>query len=83
MIAWPQTISRRLIARLAAEPDLGVLAQPGAVVFVWDGAADRLLWASPAAQGLREALTDRGRPGDAGLPGAGPPEGPCSRRCAA
>jgi PAS domain S-box-containing protein len=46
-----------MIARLAAEPDLSVMAQPGAVVLVWDQTVDKLLWASPAAQGLRDALT--------------------------
>lgn len=46
-----------MIARLAAEPGLSMLAQPDAVVLVWDQAIDRLLWASPAAQGFREALT--------------------------
>lgn len=46
-----------MIARLAAEPDLSVLAQPDAVVLVWDRGIDRLLWASSAAQGLRDALT--------------------------
>ncbi len=46
-----------MIARLAAEPGLSVMAQPDAVVLVWDRAVDRLLWASPAAQGLRDALT--------------------------
>ncbi|MBB3019104.1 PAS domain S-box-containing protein [Microvirga lupini] len=44
-----------LIARLAAEPDLGLLAAPGAVVFVWDRTGERLLWASPGAEGLRSA----------------------------
>jgi PAS domain S-box-containing protein len=47
-----------LIARLAAEPDLGLLAQPGAVVLAWDGAGERLLWASPDAMGVKEAFTD-------------------------
>jgi PAS domain S-box-containing protein len=46
-----------MIGRLAAEPGLSVLAQPDAVVLIWDRAIDRLLWASPAAQGLRDALT--------------------------
>jgi PAS domain S-box-containing protein len=45
------------IGRLAAEPGLSVLAHPDAFVLIWDRAIDRLLWASPAAQGLREALT--------------------------
>src|SRR5919112_106578 len=47
-----------LIARLAAEPELGQLAQPGAVVLVWDGAGERLLWASPDAMGVKDAFTD-------------------------
>jgi PAS domain S-box-containing protein len=47
-----------LIARLAAEPDLGLLARDGAGVLVWDGAGERLLWTSPAARELGAALTD-------------------------
>jgi hypothetical protein len=47
-----------LIARLAAEPDLSLLAGPGAGVLVWDRAGERLLWASPAAEELRDAFTD-------------------------
>jgi PAS domain S-box-containing protein len=47
-----------LIARLAAEPDLGLLAEPGAGVLVWDQAGETLLWTSPAAKGLRDAFTD-------------------------
>ncbi|MBM6581147.1 PAS domain S-box protein [Microvirga sp. BT689] len=47
-----------LIARLAAEPDLRLLAQPGAVVLVWDGAGEKLLWTSPDALGVKEAFTD-------------------------
>jgi len=47
-----------LIARLAAEPDLGLLAGPGAGVLVWDQAGETLLWTSPAAEGLRGAFTD-------------------------
>ncbi|MBJ6124478.1 PAS domain-containing sensor histidine kinase [Microvirga splendida] len=48
----------RLIARLAAEPGLGLLAEPGAVAFVWDRTGERLLWASPGAEGSRSAFTD-------------------------
>jgi len=47
-----------LIARLAAEPALGLLAEPGAVVFIWDRAGERLLWTSPGAEGLRDAFTE-------------------------
>ncbi|MBA1158533.1 PAS domain-containing sensor histidine kinase [Microvirga mediterraneensis] len=47
-----------LIAQLAAEPDLSLLARPGTGVLVWDQAGERLLWASPAAAALRGALTD-------------------------
>ncbi len=47
-----------LIARLSAEPDLGLMARPGAPVLVWDRAVERLLWTSPAARGLGEALAD-------------------------
>ncbi|WP_243373137.1 PAS domain-containing sensor histidine kinase [Microvirga solisilvae] len=48
-----------LIARLAAEPDLSLMARPGAPVLVWDRAVERLLWASPAAEGLAEAFADK------------------------
>jgi PAS domain S-box-containing protein len=47
-----------LTARLAAEPDLGLLAQPGAVVLVWDATGERLLWSSPDASGVKQAFTD-------------------------
>ncbi|MBM1169896.1 PAS domain-containing sensor histidine kinase [Microvirga arabica] len=47
-----------LIARLAAEPALGLLAEPGAVVFIWDRTGERLLWASPGAEGLRLAFAE-------------------------
>jgi PAS domain S-box-containing protein len=47
-----------LITRLAAEPDLSLLAGSGAGVLVWDRTGERLLWASPAAEGLRGAFTD-------------------------
>lgn len=47
-----------LIARLAAEPELSLLAAPGAAVLVWDRSGERLLWASPGAAGLREAFSD-------------------------
>ncbi|WP_081929131.1 PAS domain-containing sensor histidine kinase [Microvirga sp. BSC39] len=48
----------RLIARLAAEPGLGLLAEPGAVAFIWDRTGERLLWTSPGAEGLRDAFTE-------------------------
>src|SRR5689334_8728021 len=48
-----------LIARLAAEPALSLMARPGAPVLVLDLAVERLLWASPAAAGLGQAFTDR------------------------
>ncbi len=47
-----------LIARLAAEPGLSLLAGPGAGVLVWDQAGEKLLWTSPAAEGLPAAFTD-------------------------
>ncbi|WP_262296091.1 ATP-binding protein [Microvirga sesbaniae] len=47
-----------LMARLAAEPDLRLLAKPNAGALVWDQAGERLLWASPAARGVQDALTD-------------------------
>ncbi|WP_262029819.1 PAS domain-containing sensor histidine kinase [Microvirga sp. Mcv34] len=55
-----------LIAQLAADPDLSLLAGPGAGVLVWDQAGERLLWASPGASGLKDAISDesgRMRPG--------------------
>jgi PAS domain S-box-containing protein len=48
-----------LIARLAAEPELSFLARSGAGVLVWDQTGERLLWASPAAEGLRQAVADQ------------------------
>ncbi|QFU15656.1 PAS domain S-box protein [Microvirga thermotolerans] len=48
----------RLLARLAADPALASLARPGTAVLVWDESGSRLLWASPAAAGLRRALAD-------------------------
>jgi PAS domain S-box-containing protein len=47
-----------LIARLAAEPDLGLLTEPGAVVFIWDRTGERLLWTSPGVKGLRDAFAE-------------------------
>ncbi|MGF9758593.1 PAS domain-containing sensor histidine kinase [Microvirga sp. 0TCS3.31] len=47
-----------LIARLAAEPALGLLGEPGAVVFIWDLAGERLLWRSPSVEGLRGAFAE-------------------------
>lgn len=47
-----------LVAKLAAEPDLSQMADPTAGVLVWDQAVERVLWASPAAEGLRRAFTD-------------------------
>lgn len=47
-----------LVARLATEPDLGLMARPGAPVLVWDRGIERLLWASPAAEGLGRAFTN-------------------------
>lgn len=47
-----------LIARLTADPALSRATETGAGVLVWDLAADHLLWASPAAQGLRWAVAD-------------------------
>ncbi|MCG7392189.1 PAS domain-containing sensor histidine kinase [Microvirga sp. ACRRW] len=49
-----------LIARLAAEPDLALMARPGAPVLVWDRGIENLLWASSAAEGLAEAFKDNG-----------------------
>ncbi|MDF2688040.1 MAG: hypothetical protein K0Q80_1005 [Microvirga sp.] len=47
-----------LIARLAADPDPGLLAGPGAVVFIWDQAGESLLWTSPSAKGLRDVFAE-------------------------
>jgi PAS domain S-box-containing protein len=47
-----------LIARLAAEPDLGLLAEPGAVVLIWNWTGETLLWTSPGADGLRHAFPE-------------------------
>ena len=47
-----------LVARLSAESAFGAAAAPGAGIFVWGDEGGRLLWASPAAQGLAYALAD-------------------------
>ncbi|WP_230531237.1 PAS domain-containing sensor histidine kinase [Microvirga roseola] len=47
-----------MIARLAADPGMAGVVRPGSGVLVWDRAVERLLWASPAAEGLREAFAD-------------------------
>ena len=47
-----------VIARLAADPGFASFAKPGAAILVWDTGIERLLWASPAAQGLGAALSD-------------------------
>jgi PAS domain S-box-containing protein len=47
-----------LIARLAAEPGLGLLAGPGAVVFIWDRTGERLLWTSLGSEGARDAFAE-------------------------
>ncbi|MBD2746960.1 PAS domain-containing sensor histidine kinase [Microvirga sp. BT688] len=47
-----------LMARLAAEPALGLLAEPGAIVFIWDRAGERLLWTFPDTERLRGAFTE-------------------------
>src|SRR5918995_62140 len=47
-----------MTARLAADPGMAVLAAPGTGVLVWDRDAEKLLWASPAAEGLGGALAD-------------------------
>ncbi len=54
----PSTPFDALLARLAAEPGLSLLAKPGVGVLVWDQTGERALWASPAAVALRDALTD-------------------------
>src|SRR3712207_1600091 len=50
----------RLAARLAEDAGFAAFAQPGSALLIWDGAANRVLWASPAAQGLRDALAGPG-----------------------
>ena len=57
-MADAQNLYEALIARLAVDPALTRLSRPGAAVLVWDQAAERLLWASPAAEGLRWDLAD-------------------------
>ncbi|WP_201861605.1 PAS domain-containing sensor histidine kinase [Microvirga soli] len=47
-----------LIVRLAAEPDLGLLAGPGAVVFIWDRTGEGLLWTSLGSDGVRDAFAE-------------------------
>ncbi|MDP8917888.1 MAG: ATP-binding protein, partial [Pseudomonadota bacterium] len=47
-----------MVSRLAAEPGLSLLAKPDVAVLVWDQAGERVLWTSPAAAALRDALTD-------------------------
>lgn len=55
-----------LIGRIAADPAMAFLAKSETAVLVWDRAVERLLWASPAAEGLRDSFADptgRLRPG--------------------
>jgi PAS domain S-box-containing protein len=47
-----------LIARLSADPGAAAPAAPGVGALVWDRSGERLLWASPAAEGLGHALAD-------------------------
>ncbi|NIX78072.1 PAS domain-containing sensor histidine kinase [Microvirga terricola] len=47
-----------MIARLAADPALAMMAKPGMGVLVWDLAIERLLWASPVAEGLGDVFAD-------------------------
>jgi PAS domain S-box-containing protein len=56
-----------MIARLSTEQALANLSELGAAVLVWDLAIDQLLWASPAASGLRDAFADRNGQVSAGL----------------
>jgi PAS domain S-box-containing protein len=46
------------IARLADDPAFASFAQPTAALLVFDAEAERILWASPSAQPLRDALAD-------------------------
>lgn len=48
----------RLIARLAAEPGLSLLAEPGTVAFVWDRTGERLLWTLPDTERLRDTFAE-------------------------
>jgi len=48
----------RMLARLAADPASAFPAGPATAVLVWSQAGDRLLWASPAASGLRWVLAN-------------------------
>src|SRR5690606_24181189 len=45
-----------MIRRLSASPAWAGISEPGKAVLVWDLAVERLLWASPAAEGLQDAF---------------------------
>ncbi|MGO4572913.1 PAS domain-containing sensor histidine kinase [Microvirga sp. 2TAF3] len=47
-----------MIARLAADPALAMLAKPETGTLVWDRMIERLLWVSPAAERLRHVFAD-------------------------
>ncbi|MGO4704820.1 ATP-binding protein [Microvirga sp. 2MCAF38] len=47
-----------MIARLAADPAFATLAKSNPAILVWDVSAERILWASRTAEGLRNALAD-------------------------
>ncbi|WP_112663731.1 PAS domain-containing sensor histidine kinase [Microvirga flavescens] len=47
-----------MIARLSADPAFATLAKANPGILVWDVLAERILWASNVAAGLRNALAD-------------------------
>jgi PAS domain S-box-containing protein len=59
-VADAQTIAEQLIADLAADPAFAGFVREGAALLVWDRSISRILWASPAALPLRNALTGGG-----------------------
>ena len=63
-MGWDAVMTRapseigRAIARLSGDPTFAAFAKPDAAILVFDEAAERILWASPAAAGLAEAMSD-------------------------
>ena len=62
-MGWDAVMTRapseigRAIARLSGDPTFAAFAKPDAAILVFDEAAERILWASPAAAGLAEAMS--------------------------
>jgi PAS domain S-box-containing protein len=57
-LADPQSSFEPMLAALAEDPGFREFARPDSALLLWDLEGTRLLWTSPAAAGLREALTD-------------------------